>query len=64
MLPWAQAWSLRDVLGKLLRAQFAGTTNEPLPKRWVELIHYLNAQDASIKRKLREPASTGWARTE
>ena len=47
-----------------LRAQFAGTTNEPLPKRWVELIHYLYAQDASIKRKLREPASTGWARTE
>jgi hypothetical protein len=45
MLPRAQAWSLRDVLGNLLRAQFAATTTEPLPKRWVEIIHYLNAQE-------------------
>jgi hypothetical protein len=45
MLPWEKAWSLPDLLGKLLRAQFAETINEPLPKRWVELIHYLNAQE-------------------
>jgi hypothetical protein len=51
MLPWEKAWSLPDLLGELLRAQFAGTINEPLPKRWVELIHCLNAQ----KREHRQP---------
>jgi hypothetical protein len=45
MLPWEKAWSLPDLLGKLLRAQFAGTINEPLPKHWAELIHYVNAQE-------------------
>jgi hypothetical protein len=29
-------------VGKGLRARLAPVTKEPLPKRWVELIHYLN----------------------
>ncbi len=32
-------------LGKTLHLYFDGIANEPLPKRWVELIHQLNEQD-------------------
>ena len=36
--------SLLDLLGNALRAQFKKTAEEPLPKRWVELIKHFNAQ--------------------
>jgi hypothetical protein len=32
-------------IAKLLRAHFDSAAREPLPKRWVELIDYLNAQE-------------------
>jgi WD40 repeat protein len=36
--------SLFDLLGSAFRTQFKETTNEPLPKRWAELIKHFNAQ--------------------
>ena len=32
-------------IGKRLRHQSSEITQEPLPQRWVDLIHYLNAQE-------------------
>jgi hypothetical protein len=32
-------------VGKALRSQMVDTTQEPLPRRWVDLIHYLNEQE-------------------
>jgi hypothetical protein len=32
-------------IGKGLRRQSVDITHEPLPQRWVDLIHYLNAQE-------------------
>ena len=32
-------------IGKRLRRHSSDITNEPLPRRWVELIHYLNEQE-------------------
>ena len=32
-------------LGKALHVQMDDITHEPLPHRWVELIHYLNEQE-------------------
>ena len=36
--------SLLDLLGSVLRVQFKETTDEQLPKRWVEVIENLSAQ--------------------
>jgi hypothetical protein len=32
-------------LGKALHVRLDDITHEPLPKRWVKLIHYLNEQE-------------------
>ena len=32
-------------IGKRLRHQTNDITQEPLPRRWVDLIHYLNAKE-------------------
>jgi hypothetical protein len=32
-------------IGKALRAQSEDIAHEPLPKRWVDLIHYLDEQE-------------------
>jgi hypothetical protein len=40
----SQRPSLLDLLGRALRAQFKETTDEKLPKRWVDLIEDFNAQ--------------------
>jgi hypothetical protein len=32
-------------IAKLLRAHFNSTAQEPLPKRWVELINYLKERE-------------------
>jgi hypothetical protein len=48
--PWerpmlqAQESILRRI-GKVLRAQDDATTHEPVPTRWVDLIHYLDEQE-------------------
>jgi len=39
-------------LRSALRAQYDAILNEPLPERWVDLIHRLNEQE----RQAREPA--------
>ena len=42
-------WHRRDEtvieIGKVLRRRSADITHEPLPQRWVDLIHYLNAKE-------------------
>ena len=40
-------------LGKTLHVQLDYITHDPLPRRWVELIHYLNEQER--KRSERQP---------
>ena len=40
-------------LGKTLHVQLDDITHDPLPRRWVELIHYLNEQER--KRSERQP---------
>lgn len=37
-------------ISKSLHAKFDHIANEPLPKRWVELIHYLNEKEQREKR--------------
>jgi hypothetical protein len=37
-------WILRR-LGKVMHDQDEGITQEPLPKRWVDLIHFLDEQE-------------------
>jgi hypothetical protein len=32
-------------IGKRIRGQGEDTTREPLPQRWVDLIHHLNEQE-------------------
>jgi hypothetical protein len=34
-------------IGKRIRGQGEDTTREPLPQRWVDLIHHLNEQERS-----------------
>lgn len=34
-----------EQFGKFLRDKFDPITKKPLPKRWVELIHYLNKKE-------------------
>lgn len=34
-----------EQIGKVLHAQFDPITREPLPKRWVDLIKYLNEKE-------------------
>jgi len=36
-------------LGKVLPGTDANTTREPLPRRWVDLIHHLNEQERKQK---------------
>ena len=37
-------------LGKALHVQMDDITHEPLPERWVELIHQLNEQERTRER--------------
>jgi hypothetical protein len=37
--------SLLHRIGKSMRAQSEDIAHEPLPKRWVDLIHYLDEQE-------------------
>ena len=37
-------------IGKTLRGHDADITHEPLPRRWVELIQYLNEQERARER--------------
>ena len=44
-------------LGKVLHVRMDDITHEPLPRRWVDLIHYLDEQER--KRVKRSQAETG-----
>ena len=37
-------------LGKALNVRLDDITHEPLPERWVELIHHLNEQESAQER--------------
>ena len=37
--------SFLSSITKALRANFEGVANEPLPQRWVDLIHHLNERE-------------------
>jgi hypothetical protein len=37
--------SILQRIGKVLRAQNDDITHEPVPTRWVDLIHYLDEQE-------------------
>jgi hypothetical protein len=39
-----RAW-FPDQLAKMLRSRFDEVVHEPLPQRWIDLIHYLNAKE-------------------
>jgi len=43
-MPHAQS-PIFDRIGKMLHAHFDEVVDEPLPKRWVDLIKYLNEQE-------------------
>lgn len=47
---------------KALRAQYLYVVNEPLPSRWVELIHRLNEQERAVCQADKPGAS--WGRNE
>ena len=38
-------------IGKQLRGQDKDFAREPLPRRWVDLIHHLNAQERRSQRR-------------
>lgn len=40
-------------LGKALHVRGDGITHEPLPRRWVDLIHHLDAQERRRSQGLR-----------
>ena len=42
-------------LGKALHVRLDDITHEPLPRRWIDLIHYLNEEER--KRSDRQPES-------
>jgi hypothetical protein len=42
---WQRQESLFHRIGKVLRAQTEDITHEPVPTRWVELIHYLDERE-------------------
>ena len=39
------------MIAKILRAQSEQVSLEPLPERWVDLIHHLNAQERRSQRR-------------
>ena len=41
-------------LSKALHVPFEASTREPLPQRWVELIHYLNEQERISEKERRD----------
>jgi len=45
-----------DRITKTLRAHFDATASEPLPRRWIDLITYLNEMDAAQAKPL-EPGT-------
>jgi hypothetical protein len=46
--------TIREI-GKRLRHQSNDITNEPLPTRWVDLIHYLNEKDREQSEERDQP---------
>ena len=45
-----QAQELARSVGKVLRGKYDDATQEQLPERWVELIHYLNEKERREER--------------
>jgi hypothetical protein len=47
----------RDHISKALHAQYDETMSEPLPQRWVDLIHYLNERERMPPDECPQPRS-------
>jgi hypothetical protein len=43
--------------GRFLRIHFEQVANEPLPRRWVDLIHYLNEKEQRERKSPPKPSS-------
>jgi len=43
-------------IGKALRTQFDEIVDEPLPKRWIDLINYLNERDSEQREAVQRKA--------
>ena len=43
--------SFLNLVTKALRANFDDVTNQPLPQRWVDLIHHLNERERIAERQ-------------
>ena len=59
-MPQARDVTARHLIGKALHTQYNEIADEPLPQRWVDLIHYLEEKE----RKEREAAQARTARSE
>ena len=46
--------TILQLLSKALYVRFEESTAEPLPQRWVELIHYLNEQERISEKERRD----------
>jgi len=49
-------------LRSALQAQYDAILNEPLPERWIDLIHRLNEQECREREPSAGVGSTGWPR--
>jgi hypothetical protein len=50
-------------LKSALHAQYDAILNEPLPERWVDLIHRLNEQERMQRESAKQPAPAGRRRS-
>ena len=50
-------------LKSALHAQYDAILNEPLPERWVDLIHRLNEQERVQREAAKQPAPAGRPRS-
>ena len=48
------ARSFLGLIGKALRSNYEDVAKEPLPERWVELIHYLNERECAETERQQE----------
>jgi hypothetical protein len=55
--------SFLGLISKALRASYDKVANEPLPQRWVDLIHHLNERERAEADQHRQHAPPGRAPT-
>jgi hypothetical protein len=53
--------SFLDRIRETLRAQHVDVVREPLPRRWIDLIHYLNEREEAKANTTDRRLSRGWS---